>query len=568
MARATRPSDLAGEYDIVVLGAGAAGMTAAFVAAREGARVLLVEHARHVGGTTSRSAGTLWVPGNHFTQSAEDARDDVNAARVYLDRLVGERSDARLREQFLRAAPRMVSYLQDHGRLRFNPCPRHSDYHPELEGARRGGRPVEPAVFDGRALGDDFVLLRPPLPEFMVLGGMMVSKADIDVLLSARRNRASARRAAALVLRYARDRLRYPRGTRLTMGNALCAALLASVRAAGVALVTQASAMRAERSGATSHTLALRLSEGEAQVVAARGLVFAGGGFSANAAWRARHLPRPTPEHTVACETNDASTLSLAVSLGAVLAAPRADNAWWFPSSIVPREDGSTGVFPHILLDRAKPGLMAVDRNGLRFVNEGATYHAFGHAQYAAGAIPCWLICDHRFVRRYGLGVVRPGGGGLRRWLARGYLVRAATLAALAARIGVDAAGLQRSAQRMTAYAAAGHDPEFGKGGDALSRQNGDAAHAPNPCLGPIATAPFYALQVVPADLGTSLGLEVAACGQVADHNARPLPGLYACGNDMSSIMGGTYPAPGVTLGPGMTFGYLAALHALGKAPD
>lgn len=565
MTSTARPGGIATEYDVIVLGAGAAGMTAAFVAAHEHARVLLVEKTPFVGGTASRSAGTLWVPGN-FSLSADDARRDVDAARRYLDGLIGMDSDPRLREQFLQHAPRMVEYLRMQGAVRFNPCPRHSDYHPALDGARPGGRPVEAALFDGRTLGDDFALLRAPLPEFMVLGGMMVSKADIDVLLALRRSRANVRHAAALFLRYARDRLRYRRGTRLAMGNALCAGLLKSVREAGATLLTQATPTRIDRAGGIACMVGLDVHGRAVEVAATRAVMFAGGGFSANAQWRARHMPQPTPRHTVACESDDAGTQALALSLGAVLGVPRGDNAWWFPSSVVPRDDGTVGVFPHILLDRAKPGLIAVGREGRRFVNEGANYHTFGRAQYAAGAIPCYLVCDARFMRKYGLGAIRPGGRGMHRWVARKYVAKAATLEALALAIGVEVEGLRDSARRMTAYAAAGHDPDFGKGADALSRQNGDPSHAPNPCLGPVDTPPFYAVEVAPADLGTSLGLQVGGYGQLVDREGQALPGLYACGNDMNSIMGGHYPAPGVTLGPGMTFGYLAALHALGRA--
>jgi glycine/D-amino acid oxidase-like deaminating enzyme len=558
-----RPTALAAEYDVIVLGAGAAGMTAAFVAAREGARALLVEKTQYVGGTSSRSAGTLWVPGN-FSMSDEEARSDLDSARRYLDALIGARSDSRLREQFLRNVAPMVRYVQANGAVRFNPCPRHADYHPELEGARRGGRPVESAVFDARALGADFALLRPPPREFMVLGGMMVSKADIEILLDVRRSRANLNHALSLVARYASDRLRYPRGTRLTMGNGLCASLLKSLRVAGATLVTAAEPVRLDRIGPISHALTLRVEGAQHRVASAKAVIFAGGGFSGNAQRREQHLPRPTPAYTAACESDDGTTQTIALAQGAVLGEARSHNAWWSPSSVVPRGDGTTGVFPHIILDRAKPGLIAVDVRGRRFVNEGVDYHTFGRAQYGAGAIPCWLVCDSRFIRKYGMGAVRPGGRGLRGWLKRGYLAQGLTIEALAHAIGVDAEGLRDSAQRMSAFAKSGHDADFGKGSDALSRQNGDATHSPNPCLGPIDAAPFYALKVAPADLGTSLGLRTNEHAQLLDAQDRLLPGLYACGNDMNSIMGGEYPAPGITLGPGMTFGYLAALHALG----
>lgn len=545
-------------HDLVVLGAGAAGMTAALVGAIEGLRVLLIEKSAQVGGTSSRSAGTLWIPGN-FAMAPDAAQDDVAAARIYLDALVGDRSPAALRDAFLQAGPEMLAYLLGHTDIRFKPCPRHADYHPDLPGARPGGRPVEPELFDGRQLGRAFALLRPTIPEFMVFGGMMVSKADIDLLLKAGRTWAGSLHAARLGLRYARDRLTHPRGTRLTMGNALCGRLLNACLARGVTVALETTVTAIEALPGRGHRLRTNGPQGQQPIEARHGVVFAGGGFSGNALQRARHFPSPTPTQTAAFEGNDGSSQALAQSLGATLAPPREQNAWWFPCSTVPRPDGTQGVFPHIIMDRAKPGLIAVRRDGRRFVNEGLSYHAFARAQYAASAVPCSLVCDATFLRRYGLGAIRPGGAGLRQAVASGYVAAAPTLEALARQIGVDPAGLVDSAQRMTGFASSGVDTDHGKGSDPLSRQNGDPANSPNPCLGPVSTAPFYAVQVAPADLGTSLGLMTDAQARLVDAQGQPIPGLYACGNDMQSIMGGQYPAPGVTLGPAMTFAYLAA---------
>ncbi|WP_172839885.1 FAD-dependent oxidoreductase [Variovorax paradoxus] len=553
---------LATDYDLVVLGAGAAGMTAALVGALEGLRVLLVEKTAQVGGTSSRSAGTLWIPGN-FSMTQDAACDDVTEARTYLDALVGERSPAYLRDAFLRHGPEMLRFLLARTEIRFKPCPKHADYHPELPGSRPGGRPVEPELFDGRRLGEAFDLLRPTIPEFTVFGGMMVSKADIDLLLKAGRQWAGSVHAARVGGRYLRDRLSHRRGTRLTMGNALCGSLLEACLTHGVDLRVATEVTGIEALANHRYRLSLASAGGQRKFVEAKhGVIFAGGGFSGNAQARARHLPQPTPEYTAAFEGDDASSQALAQSLGATLATPREHNAWWFPCSIVPRADGSQGVFPHIIMDRAKPGLIAVRRDGKRFVNEGVSYHAFSRAQYASDAVPCWLVCDATFLRRYGLGAIRPGGWGLHRAIKSGYVRTARTLEALAGLVGVDAAGLVDSAQRMTRFARTGVDTDFGKGGDPLSRQNGDSTQRPNPCLGAIETAPFYALQVAPADLGTSLGLKTDACARLIDELGDPIPGLYACGNDMQSIMGGQYPAPGVTLGPAMTFAYVAARDA------
>lgn len=553
------PAKLDSEYDLVVIGAGAAGMTAALVGAISGLRVALIEKSAQVGGTSARAAGTLWIPGNLF-MTVDEAADDLQAARAYLNHLVGERSQSDMREAFFEHGPAMLNFLQQHTTVRFKACPKHADYHPELPGARAGGRPVEPELFDGRLLGQAFNLLRPTIAEFMVLGGMMVSKADIDLLLQARKTSAGFRHAMQLGGRYLSDRLRYSRGTRLTMGNALCASLLHECLLKGVALSLSTDIQSVRAGGAIEHQLQLSRAGVISTVTARQGIVFAGGGFSGNQAARTEHLPKPTPRITAAYEGANGTSQDLALSLGAQMGPSREDNAWWFPSSRVQRADGSEGVFPHIIMDRAKPGLIAVGRHGRRFTNEGASYHQFARAQYASGAVPCWLICDAVFLRHYGLGIIRPGGAGLRAALANGYVSSAQTLADLAAKVDIDATGLLDSAQRMNRFAISGLDEDFGKGSDALSRQNGDATSpGPNPCLGPLTTAPFYAVAVSPADLGTSRGLLTDTQARVLNANGQAIAGLYACGNDMQSIMGGQYPAPGVTLGPGMAFAYAAA---------
>lgn len=540
------------EYDLVILGAGASGMTAALVAANEGARVLLLESTPYVGGTSARSSGTLWIP------PVGDA-----TVRGYLDALVGEKADRALREAFLAAGPAMLAYLAKHAGFAFRPYPFHPDYRQDLPGAALGQRPLEPPEFDGRLLGAEFARVAWPLRELMLFGGMMVTRGEAVRLLRAGRSLDGTLLGARLVLRYLADRLRYPRGTRLVLGNALVARLYRNLLDRQVPVWCEA---RTERlivdggvRGAVVHhagkTLAVR---------ARRGVVLAGGGFPAGAAWRERHFRAPVARHTAAYEGCVGDTLQLGLAAGGVLGAPTEDNAFWFPGSIATRRDGTTAVYPHIVLDRSKPGLVAVGAAGRRFTNEAVSYHEFTRAMYRTGSVPAWLVCDRRFVWKYGLGLIRPLTPRLARYVASGYLRTASTVEALARAIGVDPAGLADTVRRHNEFARTGADADFGKGGNAYDRGNGDPAHRPNPCLGPIERAPFCAVRVEPTPLGTSLGLRTDAHARVCDAAGKPIPGLYAVGNDMHSPMGGEYPGAGAQLGPGMTFGYLAALHAVG----
>jgi succinate dehydrogenase/fumarate reductase flavoprotein subunit len=308
----------------------------------------------------------------------------------------------------------------------------------------------------------------------------------------------------------------------------------------------------------------------ERRIRARRGVVLAGGGFPASAAMRERFLPQPVALWTPAFDGCIGETLRFAERAGGELQ-PAGDNALWFPSSIAKRADGSNAVFPHIALDRAKPGLIAVNAAGRRFVDEAVSYHEFVRAMYRSHqrvpTVPAALICDRRFVWKYGIGIIRPRALRLGRFIASGYLSTGRTLPELARAIGVDAQGLADTVARHNEFARTGVDEEFGKGQSRYDRANGDPRHSPNPCLGRIERPPYFAVAVFPTPLATSLGLRTNAVAQVLDRGDAPIAGLYACGNDMQSVMGGEYPGPGALIGPAMTFGYVAARDAARCGP-
>lgn len=557
--------ETAREVDLLIAGAGPAGMTAALVASLEGLDVLLVEKSDQVGGTGSTSAGTLWIPGNSQSRAAGYA-DSAEDADKYLTALVGAGANRALREAYLSTGPAAIDYLAARTDVRFIPCGPHPDYRSNMPGAAVAGRAIIPEPFDGRVLGADFKRVRPPIPEFMLFGGMMIGKADIPPLLGRFRSLANFIYAAKLVLRYAADRLRYPRGTRIMMGNALVGRLFYSLRQRNVPILFNAEIVDVlgDKTGVTGARL--RAGGEEIVVTARKGVVLATGGYAHNERFRKVFMPQPTPPLSMSYEGNRGDGIAIGEKLGAALSPEQCTSGLWTPVSRVPRGDGTFGLFPHLVLDRAKPGLIAVNKAGRRFVNEACSYHDFVLAMFESHArepaIPAWMICDADFLRRYGIGVVYPGHRNVQKFVDNGYLVSAPTLDALAAKIEVDAAQLAATVARHNGFAQTGVDQDFGKGETELNRFNGDAAHKPNPCIGPLAAPPFYALAVWPADIAVSTGLSADADARVLDGAGRPIPGLYACGNDMASVMAGSYPGPGTTLGPAMVFAWRAAMHA------
>jgi len=555
-------------FDLIVLGGGVGGLTAALVGQLSGLRTLLVEKSARVGGTSARSSGTVWIPDNTY-QRREGITGDAETARQYLSALMEGRGSAEMREAFIQGGPEMLAFLEERTDIAFSPFTSAVDYRQDMPGAAQGWRPLEPLPFDGRTLGSRFDEVGLPIPELVLFGGMMVTRAEVAQLLKLPFDLGAVMLGARLTLRYAMDRLRFKRGTRLVLGNALVARLYRNlIDRGGVVWLNSAPARLLVEEGRVQGLLLSR--EGrEVRVGVGKGVVLAGGGFPAGAKLREQYLPSPTAQYTSAFEGCTGDSIELGLEAGAALGPPGEDNALWFPSSIARRKDGSTAVYPHIILDRAKPGLVAVNEEGRRFVNEGVSYHEFVRGMYHAHrrtpCIPAWLICDRAFVRKYGLGMIRPRTPFLGRFVKSGYLKTASTVAELARKIGVDPAGLEETVRLQNEFARTGVDIEFGKGENSYDRGNGDPAHGPNPCLGPIATAPFCAVAVLPTPLGTSLGILTDVHGQALGEDRTPVAGLYACGNDMHSALAGEYPGPGAQLGQAMTFGYLAARHAAGQ---
>ena len=553
--------------DLLVAGSGAAGLAAAVTAASNGLDVIVAEKAAVFGGTTAYSAGIVWVPGSRQARAAgiDDGRD---AALRYLIAECGNRLDRAKAEAYLDDGPDILAWLEANSHLRFNLAPLWPDYHPTKDGGSPGGRSLGPAPFDGRRLGARFADLRPPLATTTILGGMMVGREDLPRFYSMRRSAASAAYVGKLVARYARDRLSHPRGTRLSNGNALAAALALTAFEQGVSLLLRSPVRELRYDGARVSGARLDTPDGPVEVRARAGVLLACGGFPADPALRARfygHVAAGMNHHSAAPADNTGDGFRIGETAGVAVVASQDQPAAWTPVSLVPQPDGTTLPFPHFI-DRGKAGVIAVDRRGRRFISEARSYHDFVPALIEAcaedGEVACHVIADATAVRRYGLGAAPPPPGRLGRHIRSGYLKQADTVAGLAAACGIDPQGLESTVAHYNAAAARGEDPDFDKGADVYQRFNGTAGHAPNPCVRPLATPPYYAVRLVPGDIGTFAGLRTDARSRALDARGAVVEGLYVAGNDAASFMGGTYPGAGITIGPALVFGHIAARDA------
>jgi len=559
-------TDLPDVVDVVIAGSGASGMATAITAAFQGTRVAVLEKAEKFGGTTARSGGWLWIPGTPLA-AALGIKEPPGAARDYIAHEAAGHFNAGRTQAFLENGPKAVEFFARHTHVQFDMPPSFPDYHAEARGGRPGGRSMVTRPWDGRELGDAIAHLAPALPELTVLGMMLASGDEIRHFTRAFRSWSSFRYVAARLLRHGHDVLRYGRGMTLTNGNALAARLAKSALDLGVPIYLRSHVRSLLVEDGRVAGVRVRTPAGERIVRARQAVVLACGGFPHDAARRQTlfpHVSRGQGHYSPSPSSNTGDGLALAEALGVRVDGSIAHAAAWTPVSTPTRRNGDKGVMPHFI-DRAKPGVIAVTRHGRRFVNESLSYHDFAIAMMEAcrgdDEVSAWLLCDHATLRRYGLGRVAPFPVPYGHHLRTGYLRRAGSIAALANEIGVPADVLQAEVARFNADARAGSDTVFGKGTTAYNRFQGDALHGPNPCLAPLQQGPYYAIQLFIGDIGTFAGLPTDVAGRVLYPDGKAVPGLYAVGNDAASIMGGSYPGAGITLGPALVFGYALGSH-------
>jgi succinate dehydrogenase/fumarate reductase flavoprotein subunit len=559
--------------DLLVIGAGAGGLTTAIVAKKNGLNVVVVEKEPFFGGTTSFSGGVLWIPGNPHA-AAKGIEDSREAALTYLKHETGAFYDEAAVAAFLDNGPNMIEYFERETEVQFIST-LYPDYHPDAPGGAAVGRSILAKPFDIRALGADMARLRPPLKTITFIGMMFnSSNADLKHFFNVTKSLTSFFYVARRLANHLRELLLYRRGVQVTSGNALAARLAKSALDLGIPIYTGTAARELTLANGRVGGAVVRGPDGnDLRISARRGVVLACGGFAQDVARIKQAYPhlRSGGEHlSPVPEGNTGDGLKLAEQAGARVEIRLQQAAAWMPVSRVPLAGGKFGVFPH-LLDRYKPGIIGVTRNGRRFTNESNSYHDVGVAMIAAckgqKETAMWLVCDQATISKYGLGYAKPAPMPLGGLLRNGYLQKGATLAELGQRTGIDGAALERTVRHYNAGAAHGDDSEFGRGTSAFNRYLADPDNRPNPCVAPLGKGPYYALKVVMGDLGSFDGIKTNVVGQVLDDRAAPIDGLYAVGNDRASIMGGNYPGAGITLGPIMTFGYLTARFIAGVAP-
>ncbi|MFD0617535.1 FAD-dependent oxidoreductase [Paenibacillus sp. GCM10027629] len=541
-------------YDVVVVGSGAGGLAAALTARLKGLSALVIEKTALFGGSSSLSGGAIWVPTNHYLAAA-GLGDTWEKAQAYLDATVGDRVPKVRKEAYVKRGAEMVRYLHDNTEhVRFKYIPGYSDYYPEAPGGFPQGRSVEPLIFDLNKLGEERKnMRRANLPTY----GIVMNAFEFHKVNMITRTRVGKKTSLKLGIRLIRSVVT---GARLSsLGEALIGRLRRSLMdVQGEVWVKTAFQDYVMDDGRVVGLIAVRDGK-KMRIEAKKGLILASGGFSHNQKMREQYLPLPTSEKwTSASEGQTGDLIEASLRIGATL--DLMDRVWGAPSVIPP------GQAPYFLVaERALPNMMVVNGAGERYLNEAVPYHEFVDQMYKndkpeARTTPSWIIIDKTTKSRYIFLGLFPGQPFPKKWFDNGFIKQGNTPAELAQAMGVPAEKLTATFERFNRDARQGKDSVFHRGDSAYDRYYGDPTY-PNPNLAPLENGPFYALPIYPGDIGTKGGIVTDEYARALDSAGVPIPGLFATGNCSAAVMGETYPGPGATLGPSMTFGYVAASY-------
>lgn len=556
--------------DVLVVGSGNGAMTAALCCHAMGITdVLSIEKGDKFGGTSAISGGGVWVPNNRYAK-ASGAQDTAEDAREYLRQTIpSELVPEALLDTYIEQSPRMVDFLHNNTQVRYQSLAYYPDYYTNLPGARDGHRSMEPEPINIDKLGDEWDKLQPTHQMMYLFGIIGITQVEAHLLVGQLKGWFSL--TCKLIGSYLADipwRLKSSKARRCATGCAGVARLRVSMRERDLALELNTKMTRLiEEDG---RVIGAEIEhQGKIQRIQARkGVVLAAGGFEHNQAMREQYLPKPT-EHSwsAGCKHNTGDAIREGIRLGAKTRLM--DGAWWCTTITVPGEE-----IPRLSIqEKSYPGSIVVGPDGKRIANESQNYMAYQKAFFAAHSeetprFPSYMVFDATFRANYIVGPLmtsqlKPDLMLPKSYYESGFLAKADTIESLAQQIGVDTDGLMQSVTQMNQYATAGKDEEFERGNSAYDRYYGDPEVSPNPCLGPIAKPPYYAIRIEPGDFGTQGGMEINSNAQVLREDDTPIDGLYAVGNCAAGILP-TYPGPGSTLGPAMTFAYQAAKHLTG----
>ena len=553
------------EVDVLVVGSGAGGLMSGLVAASNRAEVLIIEKAAEWGGTSSTSGGGIWIPGSDQAKAA-GFEDNLDDAFKYVRALSADNVPDENIRAYVDNAASMLRWLTAHTGVQYLALP-YPDYHAENPGgSAQGFRTHLPLAFDGKKLGKDVRTQRFPSPAASLFGYLQWTFAETHQLLY--RTKGWIAGLAVNMGKYWFDwpfRFTSRKDRRLTLGNALTGALRVALNEKGVPLWLETPMKQLVREDGRVVGVVVERGGKLLRIRARKGVVLAAGGFDKNQDMRDQNAPLyPTAQYSGGVTSNTGDSIRAGVEVGA--GTMNLQSAWAAPVFYVPGEDRGR----LCTIERALPGCIMVNRKGERYLNEAASYHVVGQQMAArerdhGDASPSWMVFDFRYRHQFPMGPLLPL---MPDWMqsagVRKILKKARTIEALAAKMGVDPDRLSATVARFNEYAPKGEDPDFHRGEPAYDKMYGDPRNQPNPCLRALTRAPFYAMPIYPGDIGTNGGLTTNAKAQVVDEAGAPIAGLYAVGNNAASSMGESYPGAGVTLGPGLTFGYLAARDMTG----
>jgi len=548
------------QFDVLVVGSGAGALTAACRAHDLGYKVLILEKTARYGGTSASSGGGLWIPNNHLMQDAGIEDNEEDALR-YIKAMTGSDVAEDVVDAFVREGPKMLRYLEENTRVAFEAMIHYADYYQNVEGSRTGGRSIDPLPYHAKALGESFDSMGLPHIQTRVMGMMGYTNQEGAVLLS--KAPGWWKVVLKLAIEYFSDipaRLKGRRSRRLVMGNALIGRLRHSLNDRGVKIRLSSPVVELVHENDRVVGVVVEQNGSQQRIAATKGVIIGAGGFEHSDSMRKQYLPGPTQSQwSAAYPGNTGDLIRAGTAIGA--ATHLMDEAWWGPTIRLEQEDRARMLFT----ERSMPGCILVNAQGQRFVNESVAYTTAVQAMYEGDNLPCFAIFDSRYRQEYPFGPLLPAGMGMDfmqpRSIRRDLLSSAGSLGELATKLGIDAAGLETTVGRFNGFATTGVDEDFHRGEDSYDKLYGDVRLGPNICLAPLADAPFYGIEVFPGDIGTKGGLLTNASAQVLDEQQRPINGLYAIGNSSASAMGRYYPGAGATLGPAMTFGFVAAEH-------